>query len=410
MPYDCCVIFMFLFFVLIINLVYYINFFVISYNDNEKIDIYIKAIEKTWKNYPILDISLTRKNGYKEIILLDLKDINIICDCSHIEEFKLQYKGYCSDYKLELGCNEYNPINRASKIYGTKLYVSYYEADYLTLFKRLRNDKGELNSKLCKDEYKRCGYLDLLNNTLCVREEEICPINNISFNLFGNGTIKEIITDNTKKDSYIKNRLIASEMNSPNIFDINKFSPLYNDKHDYFEDHFSLSKITIPKVIKKSDFFEENELMKGKAPYDFENKNMQLFHLLYPGMNVKYPIKFISLIKHFSIIKFIHLNLEFGILIIPTQNIKKNKLVIIINIIIIIILLAFLLLNIFIFIALYYLYENLISMNINLSCYYLRVFELIYFIIIDFMLVIFNSILIYKKKDDNNIDDSLLVN
>ena len=415
MPYDCCIIFMILYSVLIINLLYYINFFVISYDDNEKIDIYIEAIEKTWKNYPILDISLTRKNGYKEIILMDLKDINIICDCSHIEEFKLQYKGYCSDYKLELGCNEYNPINRASKIYGTKLYVSYYEADYLTLFKRLRNDKGELNSKLCKDEYKRCGYLDLLNNTLCVREEEICPINNISFNLFGNGTIKEIITDNTKKDSYIINRLIASEMNSPNIFDINKFSPLYNDKHDYFEDHFSLSKITIPKVIKKSDFFEDNELMKGKAPYDFENKNMQLFHLLYPGMNVKYPIKFISLIKHRLIIEFIHLNLEIGILIIiiQTKNIKKNKLVIIINIIIIIILLTFLLLNIFIFIALYYLYENLISMNISLFDYLSRVFELIYFIIIDFTLVIaiiFIFILIYKEKDDNNIDDSLLVN
>ena len=412
MPYNCCVIFMLLFSVLMFNLL----FFVISYDDNEKIDMYIKAIEKTWKNYPILDISLTRKNGYKEIILLDLKDINIICDCSHIEEFKLQYKGYCSDYKLELGCNEYNPKNRASKIYGTKLYVSYYEADYLTLFKRLRNDKGELNSKLCKDEYKRCGYLDLLNNTLCVKEEEICPINNISFNLFGNGTIKEIITDNTKKDSYIINRLIASEMNSPNIFDINKFSPLYNDKHDYFEDHFSLSKITIPKVIKKSDFFEDNELMKGKAPYDFENKNMQLFHLLYPGMNVKYPIKFISLIKHCSIIGFIHLSLEIGILIIiiiQTKNLKKNKLVIIINIIIIIILLAFLLLNIFIFIALYYLYENLISMNISLFGYLSRVFELIYFIIIDFTLVIviiFISILIYKEKDDNNIDDSLLVN
>ena len=126
-----------------------------------------------------------------------MKDINIICDCSHIEEFKLQYKGYCSDYKLEVGCNEYNPINKASKIYETKVYVSYYEADYLTLFKRLRNDKGELNSKLCKDGYKRCGYLDLLKNTLCVKEEEICPINNIKFNLFENGTIKEIITDNT---------------------------------------------------------------------------------------------------------------------------------------------------------------------------------------------------------------------
>lgn len=188
---------------------------------------------------------------------MDLKDINIICDCSHIEEFKLQYKGYCSDYKLEVGCNEYNPNNRASKIYGTKLYVSYYEADYLTLFKRLRNDKGELNSKLCKDGYKRCGYLDMLNNTLCVKEEEICPINNITFNLFANGTIKEIITDNTKKDSYIINQLIASEEYSPNIFDINKFSPLYNDKYDHIKGFYKLSEIEIPKYIKKVIFLKK---------------------------------------------------------------------------------------------------------------------------------------------------------
>ena len=66
-------------------------------------------------------------------------------------------------------------------------------------------------------------------------------------------------------------------MDSPNIFEINKFSPLYNDKYDYNyrEDCYKLSKITIPKVIKKSDFFEENELMKGKVPYDFKYKYIQ---------------------------------------------------------------------------------------------------------------------------------------
>jgi len=402
------ILFIYIIFTLIFNFPELISDF--SY---EEIDIYIEAIEKTWGNYPILDISLTRKNGYKEIILMDLKDINIICDCSHIEEFKLQYKGYCSDYKLEVGCNEYNPNNRASKIYGTKLYVSYYEADYLTLFKRLRNDKGELNSKLCKDGYKRCGYLDMLNNTLCVKEEEICPINNITFNLFANGTIKEIITDNTKKDSYIINQLIASEEYSPNIFDINKFSPLYNDKYDHIKGFYKLSEIEIP-----SDFFEENELMKGKAPYYFRNKYIYLFHLLYPGMDVQYPIKFISLMKQpfRSIIAIIHFIFKIGLLFILLRIYiiqKLNKLEIIINIITIIFYLVFMLLNIFRFIAKYYLLGNSISMNISL---YIEtpttvLLSLIFLNIIpDCILVIYYSILIYKNKDDNNIDDSLLVN
>ena len=410
------ILFIYIIFTLIFNFPELISDF--SY---EEIDIYIEAIEKTWGNYPILDISLTRKNGYKEIILMDLKDINIICDCSHIEEFKLQYKGYCSDYKLEVGCNEYNPNNRASKIYGTKLYVSYYEADYLTLFKRLRNDKGELNSKLCKDGYKRCGYLDMLNNTLCVKEEEICPINNITFNLFANETIKEIIIDNTKKDSYIINQLIASEKYSPNIFEINKFSPLYNDKYehkDYIKGFYKLSEIEIPKYIKKSDFFEENELMKGKAPYYFRNKYIYLFHLLYPGMDVQYPIKFISLMKQpfRSIIAIIHFIFKIGLLFILLRIYiiqKLNKLEIIINIITIIFYLVFMLLNIFRFIAKYYLLGNSISMNISL---YIEtpttvLLSLIFLNIIpDCILVIYYSILIYKNKDDNNIDDSLLVN
>ena len=417
----------------LVSIILKIIFDIITLDDNyELIDIYIEAIEKTWKNYPIQDISLTRKNKYKEIILLDMKDINIICDCSHIEEFKLQYKGYCSDYKLEAGCNEYNPKNKASKIYGTKLYVSYYEADYLTLFKRLRNDKGELNSNLCKDEYKRCGYLDSQKNTLCVKEDEICPINFIKFNLFENGTIKEIITDNTKKDSYIINQLIASEMQSPTIFDINKFSPLYSDKYeyDYKKRDYYLSKIIIPKVIKKADFFEENKLMKGKPPYYFENKTISLYHLYYPGMEVKYPIKFISLIKQpfRSIIEIIHFIFKIGIFIyiiyMRRKKIEMNKLVIVINIIFIIIYLVFMLLNIFIFMAKYHLIKNLINR------YYWHIydssnfdfFKLIFLTIIpDFTIVIFNCILIYKKNKlflltdtqsfhDNNIKDSLSSN
>ena len=237
-------------FCIILISIYFINFFyflifvctIFDYNTyiNDKyFETYIEAIERTWKNYPIKDISLTRKSGYKELILLDMKDIYTFCECSHIEDFKLQYKGQCSDYKLEVGCNEYNPINKASKFNGTKLYASYYEADYLTFISRLRNDKGELNNKLCKDGYKRCGYLDIFKNILCVKEEEDCPINDIKF-ILKNGTISEIITDNTKKDSYIINQLIVSEYNYPTIFDINKFEPLYDEikNKSYYEKEY----------------------------------------------------------------------------------------------------------------------------------------------------------------------------
>ena len=273
---------------------------IFSFSFNSE-DIYIKATEKTWNNYPILDISLTRKFGYKEIILMNLKDIDTFCDCSHIEEFKLVYNGGCSDYKLEHGCNEYNPKNKASKLYKTKLYVSYYNVDYLTLISRLRNDMGKLNNQLCKNGFKRCGYLDIFNNIMCVKEEEICPINELNFKLI-NGTIDEIITKNTRKDLYIINQLIVSEIENPSIFDINKFYTLNDKKNNKKENitnekYYKLQNLKIPYSIRKNSFFEENELMKGKTPEWFRNQFVRLYHLIYPGVNIEYSMNSLFLVK-----------------------------------------------------------------------------------------------------------------
>jgi len=68
-------------------------------------------------------------------------------------------------------------------------------------------------------------------------------------------------------------------MKYPTIFDINKFSPLYSNEYTYGKNYFNLLIIAITKAIKKNDYFEENELMKGKAPYYFENESINLFHL-----------------------------------------------------------------------------------------------------------------------------------
>ena len=84
-----CFIEIFLIFILFSIVFYPLFDMFLLYFNYEEINVYIEAFEQTWKNYPILDISLTRKNWYKQIILFDMKDIDIICDCSHIEEFKL---------------------------------------------------------------------------------------------------------------------------------------------------------------------------------------------------------------------------------------------------------------------------------------------------------------------------------
>ena len=72
---------------------------IINYNMNEFESMYINAIKKTWKNYPILDISLTKKDGYEKIILLNLESKNI-CDCMLVDDYQRIFRDSCNEYKI----------------------------------------------------------------------------------------------------------------------------------------------------------------------------------------------------------------------------------------------------------------------------------------------------------------------
>jgi hypothetical protein len=212
-----CIILLF-FFSIIINAI-------ILYNRSDKFELmYIKTVEKAWEKHPILDISQSKKDGYEKIILLNVENINI-CDCSLVDDYKRIFQDSCNEYKISKGCIEYIS-NKASKIFGTELYAKYYNADYLTLFSRLEN-----NGNICKEGYKRCGYLDDLKNTLCVKEEEICPINYLHFDFIGNkASIIKITTDNQRKDLPIINSLLISDKKYATIFDINEIDFYESEK------------------------------------------------------------------------------------------------------------------------------------------------------------------------------------
>ena len=172
---------------------------------------YIDAIVKTWKYHPIFNISSTQKEGYEKYILFNTEDSDTFCDCTFIDSYSKIISGRCNSIQLDDGCIQYNK-EKASKLNNQELYVSYYDSDYLTLFSRVDGK----NSSLCKDEYKKCGFLDIFKNAFCIKLTETCPINYI----FINET--EIITNNTRKDLPIINRLFISEYKDATIFDINK--------------------------------------------------------------------------------------------------------------------------------------------------------------------------------------------
>ena len=153
-----------LIFVLFISIIFsFINIFTVSFGFSEE-DAYYEVIQISWYKNPILDISLEKKNdNYKEIKLLSWENIDTICDCSHIASDGHTYKGSCSQSKIDIGCNEYNSKKYASKFFGSTLYVSYYPADYLTLFDRVEIDDNleDRKLRLCKKTdgiiYKKCG-------------------------------------------------------------------------------------------------------------------------------------------------------------------------------------------------------------------------------------------------------------
>lgn len=245
---------------------------------------YIKVVNKTWKNKPIFDIITEEREGYEKYSFLNTEDISDICDCSFIGDYRKVVSGKCNSYQLESGCIQYN--KKKASIYDNKeFYVSYYDADYLTLFSRVDND----NSNLCKDGFKRCGYLDVLNNAFCVKETEQCPINYLKIDK------DKIITNNTYKDSHIINRLYISEYEHATIFDIDRLytkNEIIENKNYYVFNrtliYYNLTN-TYNNIL-KSDFFTQNDLFKGNTPDYFNKTKLYLFQFVYPGNNKGSPL------------------------------------------------------------------------------------------------------------------------
>ena len=285
---ECCnyrCILSIIFIIIIISMIkhYFSNFFYLP-EDN-----FLKAINKSWKKHPIMNISLVQKEGFEKMTFMNWNLDKDICDCLYIDDYEDEYEGKCSETLIEDGCNEYNKNNNSTKIYNTTLYVKYYKEDYLSLFKRIRNDKER--GKLCKKGYRKCGYLDSLNNPFCKNEGESCPINEIKFFYDKDGKINKIETHNENKNLPVFNQLIVSGIYNATILDIGEFFSLNNINNlerirEPDEIFYSLKLVKNIKYIKSYDFFLENNLIKGKIPKNYKIKNLYLFYSIYTGKKI----------------------------------------------------------------------------------------------------------------------------
>jgi hypothetical protein len=254
---------------------------------------FIKKLEMSWEQYPIQNISLTKKEGYEELVFLKWKGIKKGCECSHVINYSKLFEGKeCNEYHKKAGCYDVEEKEGiGSKIYNTTFYVSYYKEKYLSLFSRI--DKNGL----CKEGFKRCGYLDYMKNVFCVKENEICPINYLYINNSTNNT--SVITDNSKIDSTIINNLYVSEYYYFSILNledavINDYCTYLNNQLPYYPFNYNRSFLNHfqNRILKKNEFFIQNDLYKGQMPKWYNYSNLYLFYLVYPGNYLYNPINF----------------------------------------------------------------------------------------------------------------------
>jgi len=280
----CCILSIVFIILFIYTITHYFSNFLYLPEDN-----FLKAINKSWKKRPIMNISLVYKKGFEKMSFMNWNLDKDICDCLNIDDYEDEYEGKCSKTLIENGCNEYNKNNNSTKLYNTIIYVKYYKEDYLSLFKRIRKDKKR--GKLCKKGYRKCGYLDSLNNPFCSKEGESCPINEIKFFNNKNGKINKIETYNENKSLPVFNQLIVSGINNATILDIGEFFSLNNIDNlerirEPDEIFYSLKLVKNIQNIKSYEFFLENNLIKGKIPKNYAIKNLYLFYSIYTGNNI----------------------------------------------------------------------------------------------------------------------------
>ena len=258
---------------------------------------YAKVIGDRWKQYPIQNISLTKKEGYEELVFFYLKGLKKGCDCYNTSQYGGFYEGKkCNYYQKNAGCIEITDDGgKGSKIYNSIFYVSYYKENYLSLLSR-----NDFINGYCKYGYKRCGVLDNKNNQFCIKdEEEECPINYISFFINRNGTL-DFTSDNNNKNLTIINKVVLSEFTRPTIEHIYKNELVLLDSDeiktfkngsDRFRENY-LSQISYERFGKKR-VLTENNLLQGSSY--LKDKDLFLFKEYYHGIRKRKDISSIEI-------------------------------------------------------------------------------------------------------------------
>lgn len=149
----------------------------------------IVDIKENFESVPFIDLSILPEgqsqceNG-KELLIIDkwkgtVKgcDCNYRSDMSYIQYEEKMHRKYCEKKKqTEKSCSNIEPVKSIDITKWKNKAFCYPKLDgNYTYYSLLLNSVKE--GENCPIGFKACGYLDNLNNIMCIQNDKTCPIN-----------------------------------------------------------------------------------------------------------------------------------------------------------------------------------------------------------------------------------------
>ena len=333
--------FQYMFFYLFISFSF-IYLRIISKNSpEENVKEYLVKITEYWKKKPIWKMKVINDED-EEPENMEKYSFGIWpgtykgCNCT--KKYEDYYKDFCSQENVMI--NNCSNLEEQSAIniykYYFRYYVTYYDSDYLTLLTRVEG----INK--CKTGYKKCGLLDTIGRSFCVKEEEDCVMNHFFFKEEGEYIYLYYGFDkNYTETNKVVNNLIVTD----------HYWCLLDE--EYFEDDLILfkkktdglakcspNKEEIFKSVPNSDVYKSylykiNNIYNGDGIIPGRNtySTVSLYSMIYYGLNdmlveyYNYDITIFKNLKLFNILIFIILKvgIQFGYFLFIQKSNFKNK-------------------------------------------------------------------------------------
>ena len=233
---DCCTYvpgFFLAISIIVSNIVIYFYHTKYDYENNQ----IISEIQNSFNGYLIESIAFREScEGGEEKLIFGIWDGTIEgCNCAG-NIFK---KG-CSKEQNDNGCVSLfsNPPINYTVFNSSYICAKYSKMKYKEL---LRTNQVISKGKGCPINYKLCGTLDTLGRQLCVRNDEICPVNTETINNMILGLINENLLFNENKNHLIE--FLNENENSADLvasIKISQFMPCINPCEKYWDYHYVL--------------------------------------------------------------------------------------------------------------------------------------------------------------------------